>query len=82
MRRLTFGAETSSRMATYRQIQERVRSKAGFVPRTCWIAHVKADHGLTLHKAPNRYEHPTRSDPCPTEKRAAIQAALQHFGMV
>jgi hypothetical protein len=69
-------------MATYRQIQDWVRCEAGFVPKTCWIAHVKADHGLTLRQASNRYEHPTRAEPCPIEKRAAIRSALEHFGMV
>lgn len=27
-------------MATYREIQNKVREQSSFVPKTCWIAHV------------------------------------------
>ena len=46
------------------------------------IAHVKADRGLSERAASNRFNHPTRVNPCPTARRAAIEAALRHFGMV
>lgn len=69
-------------MATYREIQEWVRAKSGFVPKTCWIAHVKSDSGLIERNASNRFDHPTRVHPCPSNRRAAIEAALRHFGMV
>ncbi len=35
-------------LATYQQIQEWVRQQYGFVPETCWIAHVKESCGLPL----------------------------------
>jgi hypothetical protein len=69
-------------MATYREIQNWIRVAGGFVPRTTWIAHVKADYGLIERAASNRFDHPTRVDPCPATRRAAIEAALRHFGMV
>lgn len=33
-------------MATYREIQDDIRSKEGLVVKTCWIAHVKELNGL------------------------------------
>ena len=51
-------------MATYEQIQECVRLTYGFVPKTCWIAHVKADLGLTGRLAPNRADSQRRKYPC------------------
>jgi len=68
-------------VATYRQIQERVKSQAGFVPQTCWIADVKAGRGLTSDIAPNRIDPHARVKPCPEGKRRAIEAALDYFGM-
>ena len=41
-------------MATYKKIQERVRSQTNRVPKTCWIVHVMADEGLPMRAAPNR----------------------------
>lgn len=69
-------------MATYRQIQDRVKAHGGFVPKTCWIAHVKDGHGLVGTRAPNRISLDARKHPCPTDKRAAIEAALRHFQMI
>ena len=69
-------------MATYRAIQDRVKSTHGFAAKTCWIAHVKSAHGLTGADAPNRIDPKSRKHPCPPEHQAAIEAALAHFGMV
>jgi hypothetical protein len=69
-------------MATYKAIQQRVKNLDGFVPKTCWIAHVLSDHGLVTRAAPNRIDAKAREYPCPAEKRSAIEAALRHFGMV
>ena len=68
-------------MATYREIQEQVRSKVGWLPKTCWIAHVKSDFGLPMRYAPNRVSA-ERLVPCPPDKRPAIVSALRHFGMI
>ncbi|MEJ5976614.1 hypothetical protein WG901_08210 [Novosphingobium sp. PS1R-30] len=69
-------------MATYRDIQARVKATHGFVPKTCWIADIKARHGLTRSQAPNRYHPLRREHPCPPAKRAAVEAALSHFAMI
>jgi hypothetical protein len=67
-------------MTSYRQIQEWVRQRYGFVPQTCWIAHMKELHGLPLRDAPNRRGE--RVKPCPPERRGPIEEAFRHFGMV
>jgi hypothetical protein len=68
-------------MATYREIQVWVKKQYGFVPKTCWIAHVLSDHNLTTRQASNRMNGSLRRYPCPVEKRPAIMAALKHFKM-
>lgn len=69
-------------MATYRQIQNRVRAQAGYVPKSSWIADVKEAHALTRRLAHNRQSEERRINPCPPEKRASIEAAMQYFGML
>lgn len=69
-------------MATYRQIQDYVRTNNGFVAKTCWIAEVKSDCGLTHKPASNRIDQGRREYPCPENKRQAIETALRHFKMV
>ena len=65
-------------MATYKEIQEWVKQKYGFVPKTCWIAHVKEISGVSVSRATNRLGE-ERLVPCPLEKVKPIQAALKHF---
>lgn len=69
-------------MATYREIIDRVRRTDGFVAQTCWIADVKASYGLTRGASPNRIDPAGKVKPCPPAKRAAIEKALIHFGMI
>jgi hypothetical protein len=69
-------------MATYLQIQNRVRKEKGFVPKSCWIAHVKSDYGLTKRIAPNRIDTSARKHPCPGDKRKPIVNALKYFQMI
>jgi len=68
-------------MATYKQIQAWVKQQYGFVPKTCWIADVKAQCGLSVRQAPNR-QGAERVAPCPPERVEPIRAALRHFGMI
>lgn len=68
-------------MATYKQIQSWVEERYGFVPKTCWIAHVKHLSGLPMRKAPNR-QGVERVAPCPDSKIEPIREALRHFGMI
>jgi len=37
-------------------IQDWVKQQYGFVPKTCWIAHVKHMSGLPMRKAHNRHK--------------------------
>lgn len=69
-------------MATYREAQERVRKHEGFVPQTCWIAHVLSDHGRTSGAAPNRQDPWARAKPCPPHRRAAIERSLRSLKML
>jgi hypothetical protein len=69
-------------MATYKEIQSTVKQTAGFVPKTCWIAHVLSDHGMTTRQARNRTDPSERQHPCPADKRSAIEAALRRLKMI
>ena len=68
-------------MATYAQIRDYVKLTSGFVPKTCWIAHVKELNGLQVNRAWNRAGN-GRVVPCPSTKIPAIEGALRHFRMI
>jgi hypothetical protein len=68
-------------MATYREIQKHVKQRYGFVPKTCWIAHVKELNGLPTRRVWNRAGK-NREVLCPPEKRPAIEIALRHFRII
>jgi len=67
-------------MVTYKEIQAFVKREYGFVPKTCWIAHVKELCGLPVKKAWSRKGE--RTHPCPSEKMDAIKDAFKHFKMI
>jgi hypothetical protein len=67
-------------LATYKVIQSEVRTANGFVPKTCWIAHVLEQLGSKPRVAPNRIDASARKNPCPEEKRGAIIEALRKLG--
>lgn len=67
-------------MPTYIEIADRVRSLGGGYVKTCWIAHVKSDFGLTRGTAPNRHHPLRRTHVCPPQKRAWIAFALGELG--
>jgi hypothetical protein len=69
-------------MATHREIGVRVRTTSGRVPKTCYIADVKASFGLTSREAPNRLDPNSRAYPCPDDMKPHIVAALRHFRMI
>ena len=63
-------------MATYVQIMECVRRKTGRTVKTCWIAEVKREMGLTSRKAWNAgmgYGAP----PCPPHYKDVIRACIK-----
>src|SRR5580693_4343169 len=64
--------------ATYQEIQKWVEQQYGFTPKTCWIAHCKEIHGLSLGTAPNRHGE-DREQPCPPEKQPAIYEGASAF---
>lgn len=67
-------------MTTYKEIQIYVKKKYNFVPKSCWIAHVKEICGLPVRKAWNRKDG--RKVPCPPNKVDKIKDAFQHFRMI
>lgn len=69
-------------MATYKQIQDDVRSKHGKAIQNCWIAHVKELNGLKPRPAPNRQSLLHRVKPCPDEFRLLIEASMRRFKMI
>lgn len=69
-------------MATYKMIQEYVKDKYGYKPKSCWIAHVKEICGLTPKASPNRHLLTRRTNPCPQDKQSDIIDTLKHFEMI
>ena len=67
-----------SKVPTYREVQHAVRCDHGFLPKTCWIADVKESMGLPMRSAPNRLGR-QRVNPCPEEKREAIERAIRRL---
>ena len=66
-------------MNIYRAVQQKVKEEAGFIPKTCWIAHVLELNGKRLRPAHNRKDQNTRQVPCPPGKRMPIERALREL---
>ena len=69
-------------MATHSEIQTFVQRRHGFIPKTRWIAHVKEVHGVPTVGGAKRARRHRAVEPCPPEKREAIEEALRHFKMM
>lgn len=69
-------------VATYEDIAKRVKKDSGFVPKTCWIAHVLELNGLPVRRASNRIDPHVRKEPCPPEKRKCIEDAMRALGVI
>ena len=69
-------------MASYKTIQAYVKKEYGFVPKTCWIAHMKEICGIPVKVAHNRISADKRKVPCPPAEREAIKNAFIHFKMI
>lgn len=69
-------------MATYKQIQDHLKGKYNRTFKSCWIAHIKSEHGLTKGHSPNRHDPTKRVHPCPDEHRYKIEEAFRHFQMI
>lgn len=68
--------------ATYVAIKGRVKQQSGFVPKTCWIAHVKELNGLPVAVAYNRHDPSVRRVSCPPSKRIAIESAFRSLALL
>ena len=66
-------------MNIYRMVQLRVKEEAGYVPKTCWIAHVLELNGQPLRRAHNRKDQKRRQVPCPPDKRPSIERVLREL---
>jgi hypothetical protein len=69
-------------MSTDSEIQKFVQQHHGFVPKREWIAHVKEVRGLPTRRVAKRGGQGRPVEPCPPEKREAIEEALRHFGLI
>jgi hypothetical protein len=69
-------------MATDDEIQKFVQGRHGFIPKVGWIAHVKEVHGIPTLRGAKRARRDRKVEPCPAEKREAIEEAFRHFGMM
>ena len=67
-------------MPTYKKIQTWVRSRFGWTPETCWIAHCKELSRIPVGRAWNRQDG-GRAKPCPPDRQEAIFEAFRHFGI-
>jgi hypothetical protein len=69
-------------MGTDAEIQKFVQHHHGFIPTRGWIAHVKETHGIPTVRGANRIRRARDIEPCPAEKREAIEEAFRHFKMI
>jgi hypothetical protein len=69
-------------MATDAEIQKFVQQHHGFIPKPGWIAHVKEVRGIATLRGAKRAHRDRAVEPCPPEKREAIEEALRHFGVM
>ena len=69
-------------MATYKEIQDYVKFNNGYIPKSCWIAHIKELCGLNPKMSARRYSPTSRVHPCPLEKQEELRNAFRHFGMI
>jgi hypothetical protein len=70
------------RAARYKDIRGWVRTRYGYSVKTCWIADVMEQNGLSVRRAPNRFEVKHRANPCPVQKREPITEALRHYALI
>src|SRR5687768_16107088 len=66
-------------MATYKQIREYVQQRFDFEPKTCWIADVKEQNGLSP-RARNRL-WTEQQVPCPLNKVEPIYGRVTAFSL-
>lgn len=67
---------------TYKNIQIIVKNRYGFVPKSCWIAHILSDYSKTTRQSHNRIDINKRKYPCPDNKRPFIETILKEVGNI
>jgi len=63
-------------MPTIKQIQNYVKNKYGYLPKSCWIADVKEQMGIEVKIAHNRENEMYRKHPCPKNKIEQLKEAI------
>lgn len=66
-------------MATYTQIQDYIKNKYNYTPKTCLIAHAKEVYGISVKEANNRIDSDSRVYPCPKDKLEDLKEAFEYF---
>ena len=69
-------------MGKYEKVVRCVAQKYGFTAHSCWIADVLEMNGLKPRPAYNRKDPNSRSDPCPPNKRSAIEDCLKSLQII
>jgi hypothetical protein len=69
-------------MATYKEIEEEIQKKHQITVKSCWIADIKRQYGLTTRIAYNRIDPRRVQNPCPECKREFIVEAFKWFRMI
>lgn len=68
---------------SFTEIQRWIMDEYGFKVGSMYVTEVKRDHGI---QALGNFTYPrpdaTKRFKCPPDKRAAIEAALRHFGVI
>jgi len=68
-------------MGIYRRVQKDVKKHDGYIPKSCWIAHMKEKCGLPVRTAWNRVGA-VRQVPCPAGKQNSIRASFKRLGII
>ena len=65
-------------MSTYIEIRKFVQRHHGFIPKSGWIAHVKALRGLPTRRAANRAGRVVASN---RARPTSVRPSKRHFGI-
>lgn len=69
--------------ASFTEIQQWILDNYGFKVGSMYVSEVKRDHGIhALGTCTYPPPYKAKNFACPPDKRAAIEAALRHFGMI
>jgi len=79
---LSVRASNCLKTANIRAIADLVQKTEAELLQTKNFGNVKALRALPTHRAANRAGRGRRAEPCPPEKREAIEEALRHLGLI